>query len=143
MYGELFAPPSQAAVLTFEETRVFATPAYAQAAGAAAASPTDGLLSMLPMLIGFIAIMYFFMIRPQQQRAKKHQAMISGLKRNDTVVLSSGLMGKVTRVEDSEIMVEVATGVNVRVIKAMIAEVRTKGEPAPANDAKPEPSVKK
>jgi preprotein translocase subunit YajC len=115
---------------------VFATPAFAQAAGAAAPSGTDSLLQMLPMLIGFIAIMYFFMIRPQQQRAKQHKAMISAIKRNDTVVLSSGLIGKVTRVEEAEISMEVASGVNVRVVKAMITEVRAKGEPAPANDTK-------
>lgn len=114
---------------------MFATPAFAQAAGAAAA-PGGDLLQILPMLIGFIGIMYFFMIRPQQTRAKQHKAMITALKRNDTVVLSSGLIGKVTRVEDAEIMIEIATGVNVRVVKAMIAEVRVKGEPAPANDSK-------
>ena len=118
-----------------QETRVFATPAYAQAAGAAAGGP-DQLLTMLPMLVGFIALMYFFMIRPQQQRAKQQKAMLSAIKRNDTVVLSSGLIGKVTRVEDAEIMIEIATGVNVRVVKAMITEVRVKGEPAPANDTK-------
>ncbi len=115
---------------------MFATPAFAQAAGAAAGNPTDGLIQMLPMLIGFIAIMYFFMIRPQQQRAKQHKAMLAGMKRNDTVVLSSGLIGKITRVEDAEVMIEIATGVNVRVVKTMINEVRVKGEPAPANDSK-------
>jgi preprotein translocase subunit YajC len=113
---------------------VFATPAFAQAAGAAA--PGGDLLQMLPMLIGFIGIMYFFMIRPQQLTAKKHKAMLAAVKRNDTVVLSSGLIGKVTRVEDTELMLEIATGVNVRVVKTMIAEVRVKGEPAPANDSK-------
>lgn len=115
---------------------MFATPAFAQAAGAATGNPTDGLIQMLPMLIGFIAIMYFFMIRPQQQRAKQHKAMLAGMKRNDTVVLSSGLIGKITRVEDAEVMIEIATGVNVRVVKTMINEVRVKGEPAPANDSK-------
>ncbi len=115
---------------------MFATPAFAQAAGAAGAAPGGDLLTMLPMLIGFIAIMYFFMIRPQQQRAKQHKAMIGNMKRNDTVVLSSGLIGKITRVEDAEVMIEIATGVNVRVVKAMITEVRAKGEPAPANDSK-------
>ncbi len=115
---------------------MLATPAFAQAAGAATGNPTDGLLQMLPMLIGFIAIMYFFMIRPQQQRAKQHKAMLANMKRNDTVVLSSGLIGKITRVEDAEVMIEIATGVNVRVVKTMINEVRVKGEPAPANDSK-------
>ena len=62
--------------------------------------------------------------------------MLAAIKRNDTVVLSSGLIGKVTRVEDTEVMLEIATGVNVRVVKAMITEVRVKGEPATANDAK-------
>ena len=114
---------------------MFATPAFAQAAGAAPAGG-DSLLSMLPMLIGFVAIMYFFMIRPQAQRAKQHKAMLAALKRNDTVVLSSGLIGKVTRIEDTEVMLEIATGVNVRVVKGLITEVRSKGEPAPANDSK-------
>ncbi len=113
---------------------MFATPAFAQAAGGAAAAPGGDLLTMLPMMLVLFGAMYFFMIRPQQNRAKQHKAMITALKRNDTVILSSGLVGKVTRVEDTEIMVEIATGVNVRVIKSMIAEVRAKGEPAPAND---------
>ena len=101
--------------------------------GNAAGSPD---ISMLLMMGGFVAIMYFFMIRPQQLRAKQHKAMIAAIKRNDTVVLSSGLIGKVTRVEDTEVMVEIATGVNARVVKNMITEVRVKGEPAPANDTK-------
>ncbi|MGA9657615.1 MAG: preprotein translocase subunit YajC [Asticcacaulis sp.] len=112
---------------------MFATPAFAQAAGAAPAGGGD-LITMLPMMLILFGAMYFFMIRPQSQRAKQHRAMITALKRNDTVVLSSGLTGKVTRVEEGDVMVEIATGVNVRVVKAMIAEVRVKGEPAPAND---------
>jgi preprotein translocase subunit YajC len=76
------------------------------------------------------------MIRPQQKRMKLHQAMLAALKRGDQVVLSSGLMGKVVRVEDKEVGVEIATGVTVKVVKAMISDVRAKGEPAPANDAK-------
>jgi preprotein translocase subunit YajC len=114
---------------------VFATPAFAQAAGAAAA-PGGDLITMLPMMVILFGAMYFFMIRPQSQQAKKHKAMLGALKRNDTVVMSSGMIGKVTRIEDAEIMVEIATGVNVRVVKAMITEVRVKGEPAPANDSK-------
>ncbi len=116
---------------------MFATPAFAQAAGSAAGGdPTSSLLSMAPLLIGFIVIMYLFMIRPQQQQAKRHKELLAGLKRNDTVVLNSGLIGKVTRIEDAEIMIEIATGVNVRVVKAMINEVRAKGEPTPSNDSK-------
>lgn len=115
---------------------MFATPAFAQTAGAAAgAGPTEMLMQFLP-LIGLVVLFYFLMIRPQQQRMKAHQAMIAAVKRNDTVVLNSGVMGKVVRVEDKEVGVEIAQGVTVKVVKAMISDVRAKGEPAPANDSK-------
>jgi preprotein translocase subunit YajC len=116
---------------------MFASPAYAQAAGAAAGGggPQAMLLQFLP-LIALVVLFYFLMIRPQQQRAKQHQALIAGVKRGDTVVLSSGLIGKVVRVEDAEVGLEVATGVTVKVVKAMIADVRARGEPTPANDSK-------
>lgn len=115
---------------------MFATPAFAQtAAGAPAGGPMEMLMQFLP-LIGLVVLFYFLMIRPQQQRAKAHQAMLSNLKRNDTVVLNSGVIGKIVRVEDKEVGLEIATGVTVKVVKGMIAEVRVRGEPAPANDSK-------
>lgn len=115
---------------------MLATPAFAQAAGAApAGGPQDMLIQFLP-LIGLVILFYFLMIRPQQRRMKAHQQMLAGLKRNDTVVLSSGMIGKIVRVEEKEVGVEIATGVTVKVVKGMISEVRTRGEPAPANDAK-------
>lgn len=114
---------------------MFATPAFAQTAGAAAGGPQDMLIQFLP-LIGLVVLFYFFMIRPQQRRMKQHQQMITNLKRGDTVVLNSGVIGKVVRVEEREIGLEIATGVNIKVVKGMIAEVRTRGEPAPANDSK-------
>jgi preprotein translocase subunit YajC len=92
-------------------------------------------LQLAPILL-MVVLFYFMLIRPQQKRAKEHQSMLTNLKRNDTVVLSSGMIGKVMRVEDKEVGVEIATGVTVKVVKGMITEVRTKGEPAPANDAK-------
>ena len=88
----------------------------------------------LPVLL--LGMFYFLMIRPQQQRAKQHQAAVTAVKRNDVVVLSSGLIGKVVRVEDAELGVEIAQGVTIKVVKSMIAEVRARGAPAPANDAK-------
>ncbi|MDO1558257.1 preprotein translocase subunit YajC [Brevundimonas sp. 2R-24] len=113
---------------------MFAT-AYAQTAGAAPAE--SGMMAMLvniaPLLL-LVVFAYFLLIRPQQQRMKKHQAMIAAMKRGDTVVLSNGMIGKITRIEDAEAMVEVSQGVNVRVVRSMIAEVRGKG--VPANDAK-------
>ena len=115
---------------------MFATPSFAQTAGTAAGgSPQDMLVSFLP-LIAIGVLFYFLIMRPQQRRMKTHQQAIAGVKRGDTVVLSSGIIGKIVRVEDQEVGVEVATGVTVKVVRAMISEVRTRGEPAPANDSK-------
>ncbi|RAK62047.1 preprotein translocase subunit YajC [Phenylobacterium kunshanense] len=94
------------------------------------------MISTIAMPILLIVLFYFLMIRPQQKRMKQHQSMLAALKRGDQVVLSSGMIGKVVRVEDSEVGLEIATGVTVKVVKAMISDVRAKGEPAPANDAK-------
>ncbi len=102
-------------------------------------APADaGLMGQIIAFLPFVAIFvlfYFLLIRPQQKRAKEHLALVSSVKRGDTVVLSSGMIGKVTRVEDAEAMVEVAQGVNVRVVKTMIAEVRNRTAIA-ANDTK-------
>jgi preprotein translocase subunit YajC len=112
--------------------------AYAQTgAPAGGADPTMALLLQLfPFAMIFI-VFYFLMIRPQQKRLKAHQEMITNLKRGDVVVTSGGLIGKVRSVADDEARVEIATNVEVRVIKHTITEVRTRGEPAPANDSKP------
>jgi preprotein translocase subunit YajC len=114
---------------------MFSTPAYAQAAGAAAGGPQDMLIQFLP-LIGLVVLFYFLMIRPQQRRAKQHQQTLAALKRGDMVVLSSGVIGKIVRVEDKDVGVEIATGVTVKVRKGMITEVTSRGEPAAANDSK-------
>ena len=112
--------------------------AYAQAAGATGGAegfmqgPFGSLILFLPLIVLF----YFLILRPQQSRAKQHQAMITGLKRGDVVVLSSGMIGKVVRVEDREVGLEIATGVTVKVVKGMVTEVRARGEPAAANDSK-------
>ena len=116
---------------------MFATPMLAQIAGgpATGGGPQEMLVQFLP-LIALVILFYFLMIRPQQRRMKAHQQAISQIKRGDVVVLSSGVIGKVVRVEDAEIGVEIATGVTVKAVKAMVSEVRTRGEPAPANDSK-------
>jgi preprotein translocase subunit YajC len=123
---------------------MFATPAMAQTAGAAAASggPMEGLIQFAPLVL-IMVLGYFLLIRPQQRRAKEQRAMIDGVKRGDTVMLSSGVIGKVARVDEKDVQVEIAPTVTVKVVKAMIADVRIKGEPAPANDAKtPAPKAK-
>ncbi len=100
---------------------------------------TDG--GLMAMLIQFAPIIligvmgYLLLVRPQMKQAKAHRELVAGLKRNDTVVLSNGMIGKVTRVENDEAMVEIAQGVNVRVVKAMIATVRDRTAVA-ANDTK-------
>jgi preprotein translocase subunit YajC len=96
----------------------------------------NALIQVIGMPILLIVLFYFLMIRPQQKRMKEHQNMLGALKRGDQVVLSSGMIGKVVRVEDKEVGLEIATGVTVKVVKSMIADVRAKGEPAAANDAK-------
>lgn len=95
---------------------------------------TMGMVMQLAPFILIFVLFYFLMIRPQQRRMKEHQAMIANLKRGDSVVLSNGMVGKVTRVEDAEAMVEISQGVAVPVVKSMIAEVRAKGEPARVAD---------
>lgn len=116
---------------------MFATPAMAQTANAAAgADPMAGMAMQILPFVGIFVLFYFLMIRPQQRRVKEHQTMLGALKRGDTVVLASGMIGKVTKVEDAEVSVEIAPNTVVKVVKATISEVRTRGEPAPANDAK-------
>ncbi|RMA41153.1 MULTISPECIES: preprotein translocase subunit YajC [Paracoccaceae] len=84
----------------------------------------------LPLILIF-AIMYFLLIRPQQKKVKEHQAMVAGLRRGDQVITQGGLYGKVTKVkDDSEIEVEIAEGVKVRVARPTIAQVVSKTEPA-------------
>ncbi|GBE43425.1 MAG TPA: preprotein translocase subunit YajC [Rhizobiales bacterium] len=100
------------------------TPAYAQAAGGSG----DFIFQILPFLLIFV-IMYFLIIRPQQKRAKDHREMVSALRRGDTVVTGGGLIGKVTKVEDGELQVELAQGMKVKVVRSTITEVRSKSEP--------------
>ena len=116
---------------------MFATQAQAQTPGGA---PSGGgtqemILQFAPLL--FIAVIgYRLLVRPQQRRMKQHQATIAQLKRGDTVVLNSGVIGKVTRVDDTEASLEIAPSTTIKVVKSMIAEVRVRGEPAAANDTK-------
>ena len=103
-------------------------------AGGAAAPAGPSITGTLMFMVPMILIFYFLLIRPQQQARKKHAAMIEALKRGDTVVTSGGLIGKVTKVSDLELTVELAEGVRVRVQRNMIADVREKTAPVAAND---------
>ena len=91
----------------------------------------QGIGQIIPLLLIF-GIMYFLLIRPQQKKLKEHQAMVTALRRGDSVITQGGIVGKVTKVkdDDNEIEVEIAKGVNVRVVRSTIATVLNKTEPA-------------
>ncbi|MEY1555113.1 preprotein translocase subunit YajC [Yoonia sp. R2331] len=91
----------------------------------------QGIGQIIPLLLIF-GIMYFLLIRPQQKKLKEHQAMVAALRRGDRVITQGGIVGKVTKVkeDDNEIEVEIASGVNVRVVRSTIATVLNKTEPA-------------
>ena len=87
------------------------------------------LMSLLPFVLIFV-IMYFLILRPQQKRVKMHQEMVKNVRRGDTVVTNGGLIGKVTKViDDDQIEIEIADEVRIRQLRAMLSEVRAKGEP--------------
>lgn len=87
-------------------------------------------------LVAIMVLFYFMIFMPQQRQRKQHQAKIAAVKRGDTAVLSSGVKGKVVRVEETEVGLEIAQNVTIKVVKSMIADVVVRGEPAPANDSK-------
>ena len=91
----------------------------------------EAFAQFIPLILIF-AIMYFLLIRPQQQKLKKHQEMVAALRRGDQVVTQGGLIGRVIRVKDgeNEAEVEVAEGVKLRVVQSTIVEVLNKTEPA-------------
>ena len=99
--------------------------AHAQTAGAAA-DPMGGLMQMLPMILMFV-VLWFLMIRPQMKKAKEHKALLSGLAKGDEIVTGGGILGKVTKVADSYVTVEIATGTEVVVQKPSIVLVLPKG----------------
>lgn len=105
----------------------FITPAYAQAAGGGGS--TDIILQMAPFGI-ILVIMYFLILRPQQKRAKDQQELVTNVRRGDIIVTSGGLIGKVTKsVDNTEVEMEIAPNVRVRIARQMITDVRVKGEP--------------
>jgi preprotein translocase subunit YajC len=88
----------------------------------------DSFTAIAPLIFIF-AIMYFLMIRPQQQRMQQHKQMVENVRRGDTVVTAGGVVGRVTKVDDAEISVEIADNVQIRVIKSTLSEVRAKSQP--------------
>ena len=108
--------------------------AFAQAAPGSGGSLGFGeIIAQFGFLIPVFLIFYFVLIRPQQQRMKAHQQLVSNLKRGDVVITSGGIVGKIVKVlEGDEVMVEIAEDVRIRVIKSTIADIRSKTEPSEA-----------
>ncbi len=101
------------------------SPAYAQAADGG----LGGLGAFLPLILIFV-VFYFLLIRPQQKKARTHREMVANLRRGDRIVTNGGLIGLITRVpNDTELVLEVADGVKVRVVRSMIADLLAKSQP--------------
>ena len=115
---------------------MFITPAFAQGLPFGLGGDSSSMIVQFMPLILIIVIMYFLVLRPQQQRVKRHQEMVKALRRGDTVVSNGGLVGKVTKViDDDQVEVEIADGVRVRQMRSMVSEVRAKGEPVKDDSA--------
>lgn len=99
--------------------------AHAQTAGIAA-DPTGSLMQLLPMILMFV-VLWFLMVRPQMKKSKEHKALISALAKGDEVVTQGGILGKIVKVGDSYVTVEIATGTEVVVQKPSIGLVLPKG----------------
>ncbi len=107
---------------------MFISSAFAQTAPPAAAGGDmqSTLMSMLPLLLMF-AVLYFVMIRPQMKKQKEHRAMIDALAKGDEIVTAGGLLGKVSKIGDAYIGVELATGVEVQMQRQAVVQVLPKG----------------
>ncbi len=113
---------------------MFISPAYAQAAADGAST----LTSLLPLVLIFV-VFYLLLIRPQQKKMKQHRTMVAALRRGDRVVTAGGVVGTVSKVvSDTELQVEIAEGVKVRVVRGTISEVLSKTEPGPDKGGKSE-----
>ena len=97
--------------------------AYAQTA---AAGPMDGVMQFLPIILMFV-VLYFLMIRPQQKKAKEHKSLLEALSKGDEVVTASGMAGRVTKVGDDFVTIEIAANVEVQMQKPAISVVLPKG----------------
>ena len=107
---------------------MFISNAYAQTAPAAAAGGdmSSSLMSMLPLVLMFV-VLYFIMIRPQMKRQKEHKAMVEAIAKGDEVVISGGVLGRIAKLGDSYLHVEVANGVELQVQRNAVGQVLPKG----------------
>ncbi len=107
---------------------MFISTAYAQTAPAAAAGggAESTLFSLLPLVLMFV-VLYFIMIRPQMKKQKEHKAMIEAIAKGDEVIIAGGVMGRVAKMGDSYLHIEVANNVEIQVQRAAVVQVLPKG----------------
>ena len=103
----------------------FISPAFAEGGAAAAGQP--GAMSQIFLLVGFVVIFYFMLWRPQSKRAKEHRELIAGISKGDEVVIGGGLVGRITKVSEEFLVIEIAEGTEVNVQKAAVVAVLPKG----------------
>lgn len=121
--GKLWAVEPRRPLTPLEST-VFISSAYAQTAAAGDTQST--LMGMLPLLLMFV-VLYFVMIRPQMKKAKEHKTMVEALAKGDEIVMASGMLGKIAKMGDAYLGVEVATGVEIQVQRSAVIQVLPKG----------------
>jgi len=105
---------------------MFISSAFAQSAAAAGGDMQSTLMSMLPLALMFV-VLYFVMIRPQMKKQKEHTAMISALAKGDEVITGGGLLGKVSKMGDTFLGLEVSPGVEIQVQRSAVIQVLPKG----------------
>ncbi len=98
------------------------SPAFAQGVTGGDA----GWAGLLPIVLMFV-LLYFMMIRPQMKRAKEHKSMTEALQKGDEVVTTGGLLGKITKVSDAYITLEVASGIEINVQRPAVQTILPKG----------------
>ena len=109
---------------------LFEGTAWAQSVAAGTQNSEYGTLIQMAPIVGIIAIFYFLIIRPQTQKASEHTKMLGGLKKNDEVVTTGGMIGRITDLSDKVVTLEVAPNVKVRIERAQVAGPSTYGKAA-------------
>ncbi|WP_088282423.1 preprotein translocase subunit YajC [Ideonella sp. A 288] len=105
---------------------MFISEAFAQTAPAAAGGAESSLMSLLPLVLMFV-VLYFIMIRPQMKRQKEHKAMIDALAKGDEIITSGGMIGRVAKLGETYMQVEISSGVEIQVQRSAVVQVLPKG----------------
>ncbi|MET0240808.1 MAG: preprotein translocase subunit YajC [Sphingobium sp.] len=113
---------------------MFITPALAQTAAAGSGGGTGAMIAQIAPLVLIFAVFYFLLIRPQQKRMKEQKAKLDAVKKGDQVITGGGLVGKVVRVDEVYVDVELGQGIKVKAVKSTLSDVLAPGTQPAAND---------